>query len=305
MFRKLPPLHALAAFEAAARLESFAKAAEELHLTHSAVSHRIKQLEQSIGTQLFLRLNRSVVLTSAGATFLETVRDSLHRLEAASGQLSSGGRTLLRVTVAPAFASSWLAQRIAAFQRQHPKIDLEIHSSSQMINLRNQEMDIGLRFGVGHWPGYHCVRLLSDELLPVCSPEYLSTHGPIQSPHDLARLTLLRNTRLPWREWFKAAGLDWDEPTQGPLFHEVSLLIDAAASGAGIALSGRVAATPNLRSGRLVEPLRITAVPNRAYYAVCLPEKLGRTEVAEFLGWLTAQAREDEAASLEATVGAA
>lgn len=293
MFRRLPPLHALAAFEAAARHQSFTKAAEELCLTHSAVSHRIRQLEESLGTKLFLRLNRNILLTPAGSQFLETVRESLHKLQSASSRLSSGGRSAVRISVAPAFASQWLAHRIGDFQARHPKIDLEIQTTSHMVNLRTEDVAVGVRFGDGQWPGTHCVKLFSDEFAPVCSPAYLDKVGPIRAPEDLKRAVLLRNSRVPWKEWFDAVGLDWEEPASGPLFAEVNLLLDAAVNGAGVALAGRVLTTAGLRSGRLVKVLEATALSRRAFYAVCLPENLQKPEVAALIEWLVAEARED------------
>lgn len=293
MFRKLPPLHALAAFEAAARHQSFAKAAEELFLTHSAVSHRIRQLEESLGAKLFLRLNRSILLTPAGAQFLETVRETLHKLQSASSRLAADRRLGVRISVAPAFPSQWLAHRIGEFLAKHPTIDLEIQSNSHMVNLRTEDIDVGVRFGDGHWPDHHCVKLFSDEFSPVCSPAYLQKVAPIRAPQDLKRAVLLRNSKVAWKEWFDAVGLDWEEPRSGPLFAEVNLLLDAAASGAGVALAGRVLTTAGLRSGRLVKVLDATAHSKRAFYAVCLPEKLQRREVAVFVEWLAAEARED------------
>lgn len=295
MFRRLPPLHALAAFEAAARHKSFSKAADELALTHSAVSHRIRQLEESLDTKLFLRLNRSVLLTPAGEAFLGTVRETLEKLQSASSSLSETPRTRLVVSAAPAMANNWLAHRIADFQAKHPHVELEIHAISHVANLRSGEADIGLRFGVGpsQWPGYECVQLFRDEIIPVCSPAYLERVGPFDRPADLARATLLRSARLAWKQWFKCAGLDWPEPTKGPLLSEVTLVVDAAASSAGVGLVPRIAAQGAILSGRVVRLFDLQCFPQQAYYAVCLPEKRERPEVALFIEWLLTEAKDD------------
>jgi LysR family transcriptional regulator, glycine cleavage system transcriptional activator len=294
MFSKLPPLHSLTAFECVARHQSFAKAAEELCITHSAVSHRIKQLEDSVGTRLFDRLNRNVALTSAGARFLETVRESLHRLEVASRQVTSGDRVTLRVSARPAIASNWLAYRIADFQLKHPKIDLHLEAGTALADLRSREADVCLQYGEGDWPGCHALRLFTDEFHAACSPEYLRKAGPFRQPSDLQRATLLRTPpKVPWRPWFEAAGLDWEEPSTGPIFGEATVLLAALANGAGVGLAGRIAAAPHFHSGRLVRVFDIGVPAPRSLYAVCLESSRGRPEIALFMEWLASEARED------------
>lgn len=295
MFRRLPPLHALAAFEAAARLKSFAKAADELYLTHSAVSHRIRQLEESVGVKLFLRLNRNVVLTPAGETFLSTVKDTLEKLQTASAAIAESPRSRLVVSAAPAFASQWLAHRIADFQAKYPGIELEIQSTSQMANLRSGEVDIGLRYGTGadQWPGYESIELIRDEIFPVASPAYVGKYGPFDRPEDLKRATLLRSSRLHWQHWFSAAGLAWTEPTSGPLFSEIPLVIDAAASAAGVALAPRIASRGAILAGKLVRLFDVPCTPNLAYYAVVSADRRTRPNVSTFIEWVLAEAKED------------
>jgi len=292
MFGRLPPLHALAAFEAVARHRSFSRAAEELSLTDSAVSHRIRQLERAVEARLFLRLNRDVVLTPAGSAFLQTVRETLERLQSASAQVRGNHRPTLRVSPAPAIASNWLAHRIGDFLARHPDIDLEVQSSRQMIDLRRSEIDIGIRFGTGEWPSCHAVALFTEDTFPVCSPLYLEKHGPIGDPADLARVTLLRTPFMPWKPWFEAAAVNREEPASGPLFKEVLLLQDACVNGAGVALAGSVIAAPDLRAGRLVRLFDISVPAQHSYWVVCLQENLKRREVAAFIEWVTDEARE-------------
>lgn len=294
MAAKLPPLHALSAFESVARHRSFAKAAEELCLTNSAVSHRIKQLEDCLRTKVFSRCNRKVALTPAGARFLETVQDTLQRLQAASSQLSSGDRVTLRVSASPAIGSNWLAYRVVDFQTRHPRIDLAIEATMALASLRNGEADVCVRYGSGTWPDCHAVKLFTDELFAVCSPAYARKAGPFREPGDLKKATILRTTRkLPWSLWFRAAGLDWPEPSSGLLFGEVSVLLDAASNDAGIALAGRIASAPYLHSGRLIRLFDIGVPAPRSFYAVCLEDHRDRPEVAAFVDWLVQQASEN------------
>jgi LysR family glycine cleavage system transcriptional activator len=288
---RLPPIHTLLAFEAAARHGSFVKAAEELHVTESAVSHRVRQLERLLGAKVLLRLNRNVVPTPTGTRFLEAVRGSLVTLQEAMVTFRGSERVALRISVAPAFASTWIAPRIANFQVRHPTIDLEIQVTSRIVNLRAERIDVAVRFGDGHWPSYHVVKLADDELFPVCSPTYLAKADALRSPEDLSRVTLLRCPHTPWRLWFRAVGLEWPEPTSGPLFSEVNAMLDAAEAGAGIALGLRVTATPYITEGRLVRVFPMVVRSTRSYYAVCLAERLADPPVGALLAWLEEEAR--------------
>lgn len=192
--RHLPPLQTLAAFEAAARLQSFARAADELCVTHSAVSHRIRLLENHLGARLFLRLGKKVVLTPQRSSFLETVTRALELLRArvASAARQSGRR--LRLSTLPAFAHSWLVYRIERFLRAHPDIDLEIDTTPSVVDLKSGEADLAIRHGLGNWEGLEVIRFLDDELQAVCSPDFRDAHPQIKEPRDLKGVTLLRHT---------------------------------------------------------------------------------------------------------------
>ena len=235
-FRKLPPLNALAAFEAVARHRSFTKAAAELFLTHSAVSQRVTQLEKQLEVKLLARSRRGVELTPAGARYLESVSDALSTLALASDRFSKTAPRQLRLGVLPVFASNWLIYRLRSFHRLHPNIDLDIQSSTALANVKTGEVDIAIRWGKGDWPGVEKVKLFPGELIPVCSKLYRKEIGAPRSPADLRRPVLLRHSFQPWKPWLEKAGLDWPEPTQGPLFNDSSLMLQAAADGHGIAL---------------------------------------------------------------------
>lgn len=286
MFHRFPPLHTLAAFEATARHLSFAKAAEELFLSHSAVSHRIRILEEHLDTQLFLRLNRQVVLTPKGETFLLTVRDTLMRLHHAVAALRQNACPVLRISVLPAFAAGWLIQHVGAFHRLHPEIDLEIQTTGELVNLAAGEADLGIRFGPGHWPGLVLTKLFTEYMFPVASPEYLGQIGGISEPAQLQGAVLLRHRRLPWKPWFDVAGLKWEEPAVGPTYSDMGVMIEAAASGHGVALGRSTLTAAHLKAGRLVRLTEIAAPSDWSFYLAHGPDAEKRAEVLAFKSWI-------------------
>lgn len=292
-FRKLPPLNALAAFEAVARHQSFTKAAKELFLTHSAVSQRITQLEKHLNVQLLARSKRGVELTAAGAGYLESVRDALSTLALASDQFSEAAPRRLRLSVVPVFASNWLISRLRSFHRLHPNIELDIQSSPAMANIRSGEGDVAIRWGKGEWPGVDKVKLFSDELFPVCSPSYLKEIGMPRSAADLRGAVLLRHSLQSWKPWFEKAGLDWPEPAHGPVFNDSALMLQAAADGHGIALGRRILTDDLLDQGLLVRLFDISAFVEEAFYVVFVKESLQRVEVAAFVNWIKSVAEEE------------
>ncbi|MES2561496.1 MAG: transcriptional regulator GcvA [Pseudomonadota bacterium] len=292
-FRKLPPLNALAAFEAVARHRSFTKAANELFLTHSAVSQRVTQLEKHLNVQLLARSRRAVDLTAEGARYLESVRDALSTLALASGRYSQTSPRRLRLSVVPVLASNWLISRLRAFHRLHPNIELDIQSSTAMANITTGEVDVALRWGKGDWTGVEKVKLFSDEVFPVISPSYLKEIGVPRSPADLRNATLLRHSLQRWKRWFEKAGLEWPEPTQGPLFNDSSLMVQAATEGHGVALGRRILVEDLLDQGLLVKLFDISAFIEEAFYVVFLNESLQRAEVAAFVDWIKSVVAEE------------
>ena len=291
-FRKLPPLNALAAFDAVARHRSFTKAAEELFLTHSAVSQRVTQLEKHLGVRLLARSRRTVELTADGARYLESVREALGMLAQASDRFSATRQRQLRISVVPVLASSWLIHRLPSFYRLYPNVDLDIRSSTALANVKTGEVDVGLRWGKGEWPGVEKVRLFSDELFPVCSASYLKAVGEPRSPIDLRRAVLLRHSLQRWSPWFEKAGLDWPEPAHGPVFNDSSLMLQAAADGQGIALGRRLLTEDLLDQGALVRLFDISTSVEEAFYVVFVNESLQRPEVAAFVDWIKSAAED-------------
>ena len=284
---RLPPLHDLTAFEAAARHMSFLKASEELHVTQSAVSHRIKSLEEFLGVQLFIRINRNIALTSFGERYLADVRSALAALESATAKLRNDTRERLRISAAPALGAKWLVARLAGFQRAHPEIELAVSSSYDLELIKRGEADIGIRYGAEDALGLSTIKLLEETLFPVASAAYVASLGGLKHPADLKKATLLRHPMLPWQPWFKAAGLDWPEPASGALYEDAMLMYEAAAAGQGVALTLKT-----LFDGygtQLVKPFALE-VWDRAYTIVLAPEAAQKPAVKLFTDWLQREA---------------
>src|SRR6266508_3529172 len=200
MLRRLPSLNALTAFEAAARHESFTKAAQELHVTQGAVSHQVKALETELGLRLFTRHRQRLAITDPGRSYLEVVRDAFDRLALGTDRLVQRQKSgVLTVTTSPNFAAKWLVHRLGRFVETHPDIDLRVSASLQHIDFAHEDIDLAIRHGDGNWPALHVTRLCLEELFPVCSPKFMRGRGALRVPADLGRHTLLHvNDRRDW-----------------------------------------------------------------------------------------------------------
>lgn len=282
----LPPLHTLPAFEAAARLGSFQAAADALHLTPSAISHRIRQLEEHLGQSLFERRHRAVVLTASGRRYLVVVRDALLRLDEASAVLRAPNRERLRISAAPALGSQWLVSRVAAYQATHPDIEFSLATATGLGPLLNGEVDIGLRYGEEEWPGLLAWKLFEERVFPVCSP---ALAAELHAPSDLDGKRLLRHPLLSWQRWFAAAGLTRPEPASGPLYEDALLMLEGAVVGHGIALIAGSLAAPYVADGRLVRPFAVDC-PDRSFYVVAPPTIQERPAALAFIRWLVRSA---------------
>lgn len=278
----LPPLHTLPAFEAAARLGSFLAAAEALHLTPSAISHRIKQLEEHLGQPLFERRHRAVVLAAAGRRYLAVVREALLRLDEASAVLRAPRRERLRISAAPALGSKWLVARVAEYQQGHPDLEFTLGTATGLGPLLNGEADIGLRYGEEEWPGLLAWKLFEERVFPVCSRTLAAN---LQTPTDLDGVRLLRHPLLSWSRWFAAAGLRRPEPASGPTYEDALLMLEAAVAGHGVALMAATLAQPYLDEGRLVRPFAEDC-PDRSFYIVAPPAVQEKPAIMDFIRWL-------------------
>jgi len=285
-FPRLPALSALRAFEAAARHESFSRAAAELFVTHGAVSHQVRALEEELGQLLFERRGKRVMLTANGRVYAERVRDALLQIADATRVLQAGNRDKrLTISTMPSFAARWLTPRIGSFIEQHPELDVELLSSNSLVDFANEEVDIALRMGNGDYPGLYVERLLDDVFFPVCSPDFNGGRLPEQPAH-MAGMPLLRGEGAPWQPWFEAAGLDSPAPRKGLLLQDSSLLLQAAAEGQGIALIRSSLAYNDLLSGRVVRLFDVSIVCPWLLYFVSTQASLELPKVQAFRQWL-------------------
>lgn len=287
----VPALHLLLAFEACARHASFARAAAELNVTPSAVSHRIRDLEDNVGEALFVRRGRKVELTIAGGRYLDDVREALDRLSRlARPKLGDRARERVRIVSTPTFARQLLAPRIAAFCAAHPAVDTELSLSIPFSEVKAGDGDVEIRLCDPTSVGSGATKLFDETVFPVASAAYARKLAPRGSVavEDIATADLLRNPRESWRMWFAAAGLDVAEPKTGPLFNDLGLLVEAAAQGQGVALARSVLARAWLESRAVVRLSPIEAPSTLAYHVVVAPADAKRPAVRAFVDWLRA-----------------
>lgn len=285
MTRRLPNFSALRAFEAAARHENFSRAAEELHLTHGAISHQVRGLEEELGRPLFVRNGRQVKITNDGLKFAQFLGKAFADIAAAADALRATTiNQRLTITSIPSFAARWLAPRLGKFIELHPDIEVVLQSSGHMQDLAREGVDVGIRFGRGHYPGMVVLRLMGDVYYPVVSPHYRGGQLPAV-PADLARHTLLRSVEH-WTPWFNAAGLNLPEPSGGLLFEDLSMLIRSAADGNGVALVRHVVAMQEIASGQLLRLFDIDTPSPDEYFFVTPPAAASKPQVLAFRAWL-------------------
>ena len=282
---RLPPMQALRAFEAAARERSLTRAADSLNVTHGAISHQIKSLESDLGVRLVERSGRGIRLTDEGERFASRVRAAFAELTTAVHEITARSNPrLLRVSVVPSFAARWLLPRIRNFLAAYPDVDLDVRSNIVNIDFQRDDADIAIRYGHGDWPGVTAEHLLDDWFFPVCSPNI--ANGVPAHPEDLAHYTLLRSEDEPWKPWFEAAGLDWPEPTRGPIFNDSGNGLHAAAAGHGIALARTSLLAHDLRNGILVRLFDVVAPAPRNFWLVYPPRTANTAKLALFRQWL-------------------
>ena len=293
MARRIPPLTALRAFEAAGRHLSFTKAADELHVTQAAVSHQVKSLEEHLGLRLFRRLNRTLLLTDAGQLYLPPLTDAFEGIDRATHRLRRRlGRARLTVSVLPSFAAGWLVPRLGRFRQRCPDVDLRIDPTAALTDFRRGDVDLAIRYGRGRYPGLRADWLMREEFYPVCSPRLLEGSVPLHNPADLVHHTLLHDeATVDWRAWLLAAGVEGVDAERGITVTDSSMLLRAAIAGQGVALARSVLADDEIASGRLVRPFDVDVPAEFAYYLAYPEESAGRTDVAAFREWILEEAR--------------
>lgn len=274
--RKLPPLNALRAFEAAARHQSFTLAAQELSVTQGAVSHQVRSLEEALGITLFERLPNQLRLTAAGNRYAVLVGNAFDRIESGARNLHQvDADRYLSMSTSPNFSARWLIPRLGALRQRHPDLVLRLEQSAHHINFIRDGFDIAIRYGEGPWPGSRCTRLGDEFLVPVCAPSL----GSVRTANDIARMPLLHvNDHQAWADWLVAQGYRLCLP--GMVFNHESAAIDAAIAGQGVALARSSLVTHAVRHGTLIAPVPLTVAQTQAYWLVCPTDVLDAGSMA-------------------------
>jgi LysR family glycine cleavage system transcriptional activator len=301
MPERLPSLNALRAFEAAARLGSLTKAAEELSVTPAAVSHQLRTLEADLGLKLLVREGRSVAPTPQAQAGLDSLRRGFALLLEGTRQIRSAGQgDMLTVSAAPSFAAHWLIPRLERFRERLPEIDVRIDSSWGLTDFQRDGVDLAIRYGPGGYAGLYEHRLLDERFFPVCSPRLVERIG-LETPADLAKTELLhvdgavRGMGWPdWRMWLAAAGVaDTVDYRRGTRFLMSIFALQSAVLGNGVTLGSTALVEEYLSAGMLVRPFALSLEAVHGYHLVCPPAALERPHIRVFADWL-----KEEAASM-------
>lgn len=288
MPRKLPPLTALPAFDAASRHLSFTKAAAELNQTHGAVSRAIRNIEDRLGVRLFERGTRSVRLTPEGAAYAAEIGAALDRIGAATivatAPRSAG---VLNVSTSDGFAGRWLVPRLHRFHRAHRDIDVRLSTSGVLADFVRDGIDIAIRYGSGDYEGVASEFLSEEEVFPVCSPELLRGEHPLRLPGDLRHHRLIHDSfPIDWATWLRRAGLDDIDPESGVRFDSATYAVEAAVHGEGVLLGRSALVSADLAAGRLVRPFDLALRSTSKYYVVYLSGALRQRKIRLFRDWL-------------------
>jgi LysR family glycine cleavage system transcriptional activator len=290
-FGRLPPLSALRGFEAAARLNSFSKASNELFMTQSAISHQVKLLEEYFGQPLFKRINRTVEVTDAGLDFLKTTQLTLGQLQKGTIRLEFFNKPgLVVLYTSPAFASKWLVKRLPDFKRKYPEIDAWVYTEYSQESLEHAEVDLAIWLGTGDWSGVSCTQLFNDEVTPLYAPSMLSEGDIIESPNDLTRYPLIHDNQMDrredWNAWFSAMGMEEFNSVGGYNFNDSGFALDCALSGQGVVLGSAMLAKDLIDSGQLIRPFPLALPTELNYYLVYRSDKLGNRDIVNAANWI-------------------
>jgi LysR family glycine cleavage system transcriptional activator len=251
---RLPPFSSLVALEAAARHRSYSRAADELFVTHGAVSQQVRKLEEELGVQLFARRGNQMEPTPVGAALAARIGEAIGSLRQGVESARRAASGPIVISAGPAFATSWLSPQLSRLSVETGELDLTIRVEDRVSDLATDGVDVALRYGIGPWAGLESVRLMDERIFPVCSPALLARY-PIEKPEDLLSAPLLRHTDLPWPMWFRAMGITPPELRPALGFDGSAMMLDAAAQGLGFALARGGYAKRDIDEGRLVRPL--------------------------------------------------
>lgn len=296
---RLPSLNGLRAFEAAARHLSFTKAAEELNVTQTAISHQIKRLEEELGLRLFIRQNRALALTNEGREYLPGIRAAFQDLRLATERLKRReNENVLIVSTLTSLAAKWLVPRLSKFQELHASIDVRVTTSTALVDFARDGVDVGIRYGLGQWPGLRSDWLMADELFPVCNPALLESDRPLRNVDDLADHTLLHTSDAyedDWRLWLTAAGKPVNLSRHpGLTFDLIFMTVQAAIDGLGVAMGRTAYVEADIAKGRLVVPFDLVIPSEAGFYLVCPQANSDQPKITAFRNWLKASANRDK-----------
>lgn len=301
MNRLMPGTRALKTFESAARHLNFTRAADEVGLTPAAVSYQIKEIEEQLGVALFVRTSRTIRLTPSGRILFDATVEALDVLQRAVSRArrTERGEGQLKVSMSPTFASRWVMPRIERFNTLHPEITLRFDISYELRDFDHDDVDVGVRFGAGKYPGLRADRLFDDVSIPVCSPALLKGGKPLNTPRDLLQHTLIHIewsyqgiTWPNWRMWMAAAGVEDFDDRNCVTFDDSSHIIQAALEGHGVALADFSMVARELSEGRLVRPfeLGISVPPEFAYFLAYPEDNANDPRIVAFRDWILAEA---------------
>jgi len=293
--RRLPPLAAIRAFEAAARHQNFTAAANELGMTQAAISYQMKLLEERIGFPLFRREAKGVALTHAGQRAQPQVAQAFDLLDAAFAQLRGEDESQLTVSTSQTFANTWLAWRVGAFQMANPQMAVRMQANDNLADFARDELDIAIRSGREPTPGLHCEHLIDIDFTPMCSPGFLARHGGALEPADLLHLPIISPHDPWWPHWLREAGVAVEDGSVRPGIRLDSQAHEghAAMAGQGLAMLTPFFWRNDLAEGRLVRPFAQVSARGFGYWLVCLPERRNVPKIKRFREWLVAEIARD------------
>jgi len=298
----LPPLSAIRVFEAAARLENFTAAAQELGMTQAAVSYQVKLLEERLGISLFQRTGRKVALTEKGREIAPILTRAFDQMRQGFAALTQDHSAVLSISCTNSFAHLWLAPRIGAFQMRHPNLAVRIMADDAVVDLARDGIDLAVRGGKGEWPGLEAKLLTHNRLVPMCSPAWRDRHGPIADAQALHALPGLSPDDMWWHEWFAAMGVEAD-PADGP----PGIALDsqvmegrAAIAGQGIAILNHFLWKAEVEAGQLVEAVPSYVREIASYWLVYPPHARNTSKIKAFRDWISAEFASAIAADPEA-----
>ncbi|EJM27370.1 transcriptional regulator GcvA [Pseudomonas sp. GM25] len=292
MLPRLPSLNGLRAFECAARHLSFTRAAEELNVTQTAISHQIRRLEDELGVRLFMRLKDGLALTEEGNAYFPGVRSAFLELRHSTERLlEANDHSVLTISTLVSVASKWLLPRLPSFREAYPEIDVRISAMTRLVDFRKAGIDAAIRYGNGEWPGLRADWLMSDEIFPVCSPRLLTGDKPLKTPADLAHHPLLQVSGLTandWNDWLHAAGLP-PLTAKGPrlTFDLAMMAVQTAIDGQGVCIGRSTYVDDDLRAGRLVAPFDLRLKSSSGFYFVTPHENAESKKIVAFRQWLS------------------